>query len=358
MLFLPKKSTFALIAASLVAVLCFSGTTFAQFTQTNLVSDVPGAAAFTDAHLVNAWGLSYSPTGPFWVSNAGTDTSTLYTGDGTPQALVVAIPGPSPAPAVPTGQLFNGTTDFVITKGTKSAAALFIFAGATGTISGWNPTVDPTNAVIAVNNSGSGAGYTGITSAVKDGANFLYAANFAAGTVDVFDGTFHLVNSFTDSGLPADYAPFNVRNLQGKLYVTFALRGDNGRDEEGPGLGFVDVFDLDGTLLHHIARRGVLNAPWGIEKAPATFGKFGNALLIGNFGDGVINAYNPRNGQFLGHLLDTNGKKIVIDGLWSILFGNGGSAGLKSELFFTAGPEEEAHGLFGKLTLENSSLSK
>ena len=200
MLFLPKLPKSALMAMCLAIVLFFSGTVFAQFTQTNLVSDIPGNAAFTDPNLVNAWGLSYSPTGPFWVSNAGTDTSTLYTGDGTPQPLVVAIPGPAGgAPAVPTGQVFNGTTDFVVSKDGKSGAALFIFAGATGTISGWSPTVDSTNAVIAVDNSAAGASYTGIATAIKDNANYLYAANFATGMVEVYDSTFTMVKSFTDS---------------------------------------------------------------------------------------------------------------------------------------------------------------
>ena len=348
------RSKSALIAACLAMILCVSGMAFAQrFTQTNLVSDQAGVAAFTDPNLVNAWGISYSPTGPFWVSDAGTGLTTLYDGTGAIQSLVVTIPPPQGGtpPSAPTGQVFNSTSDFVISKGGKSAAALFLFVTEDGTISGWNPTVDPTNAVTMVGDSGSTAKYKGLAIGATASGNFIYAANFHDNVVEMYDGKFQLVKTFSDPDIPDNYAPFNVQALGGKLYVTFAQQDAAKEDDvPGPGHGFVDVFDFDGNLVHHLIRRAGLNSPWGIVIAPADFGRLSNALLVGNFGNGGINAYNPANGIFMGQLRDPHGRYLSIDGLWGLIFGNGGAAGGTNELFFSAGPDEESHGLFGKLT--------
>jgi len=347
-----SQHTKRLFSAVAIA-LCLSGMTFAQrYAQTNLVSNVPNKAAFTDPNLVNAWGISYSPTGPFWVSDAETGVSTLYMGDGTPVSLVVTIPPPKggSSPAAPTGQVFNGTGDFVVSKDRLSGPAFFIFATEDGTISGWNPSVDPTNAVLAVDNSVSQAVYKGLASAQTTKGSFLYATNFRGRAVEQYNAKFQLVRSFTDNQLPPRYAPFGIRNINGKLYVTFAEQDEDKVDDvPGPGHGFVDVFDTDGNLLQRLISRGKLNSPWGIALAPSDFGKASNALLIGNFGNGKINAFDLNTGTLLGSLRDANNKVLSIDGLWGLTFGNGGLAGATNELFFSAGPNGETEGLFGKL---------
>jgi uncharacterized protein (TIGR03118 family) len=337
----------------MAAVLCVSATSFGQrYTQTNLVSDIPNVAAVTDTNLVNAWGISYSPTGPFWVSDNGTGLSTLYLGDGTPVNLVVTIPPPlgGAPPSTPTGQVFNGTNDFVVKNGDLSAPALFIFATEDGTISGWNPSLDATHALLAVDNSAKTAVYKGLASASTTKGSFLYATNFHSGFVEQYDAKFHLVRTFRDSDVPARYAPFGISNIGGKLYVTFAEQDEDKEDDvKGPGHGFVDVFDTNGNKLQRLISRGVLNSPWGLALSPSNFGKFSGDLLVGNFGDGRINAFDLKTGTLLGQLLDANRKAITIDGLWGLIFGNGGSAGATNELFFSAGPDDESHGLFGKL---------
>ena len=337
----------------LAVVLCISATSFGQrYTQTNLVSDIPHLAAVTDSNLVNAWGISYSPTGPFWVSDNGTGLSTLYLGDGTPVNLVVTIPPPAGGapPSTPTGQVFNGTNDFVVKNRDLSAPALFIFASEDGTISGWNPSLDPTNAILAVDNSSKTAIYKGLASASTTKGSFLYATNFHAGVVEQYDAKFHLVRTFKDGDVPPRYAPFGIRNIGGKLYVSFAEQDADKKDDvKGPGHGFIDVFDTNGTKLQRLTSRGTLNSPWGFALSPSNFGKFSGDLLVGNFGDGRINAFDLKTGAFLGQLLDANQKAITIDGLWGLIFGNGGSAGATNELFFSAGPNDETHGLFGKL---------
>jgi uncharacterized protein (TIGR03118 family) len=346
------------------------------FRQTNLVTDNQQAlrqagfarARFTDKNLVNPWGTSFGPGGPFWISDNGTGVSTLYNGAGRKfppnQPLVVTIPPPLGSPAgttaAPTGQVFNATSDFAISKNGKSAPSLFIFATEDGTISGWNPNVDPTNAVLG--KTVPNAVYKGLAEANNGSGNFLYGANFAAGTVDVFNTKFDLIGSFKDSAAPAGFAPFNIQNLNGKLYVTYAKRKppENKDDQAGPGNGLIDVFDPKTSSFQRLASGSaaggtlkVLNSPWGLALAPANFGHFSNDLLVGNFGSGQIAAFNPQTGAFQGRLRNREGKPIQIDGLWSLKFGNDGNAGRQNELFFTAGINDEQHGLFGKLRLEN-----
>jgi uncharacterized protein (TIGR03118 family) len=328
------------------------------YQQTNLVSDVPGLAKVTDSHLVNAWGIVHSPTSPFWISDNGTGLSTLYNGAGTPLSLVVTIPPPASSPAgttaAPTGVVFNGTPGFTVSNGTKSAPALFIFSTEDGTISGWNPGVDPTHAILPPSADKSpGAVYKGLAMGSNATGTYLFATNFRAGTVDVFDSTFHqvsLAGSFTDPNLLPGYAPFGIANLNGKLYVTYALQNAAKHDDvAGPAHGFVDVYDTNGNLLQRLVTRGRLNSPWGLAMAPANFGRYSNDLLVGDFGDGRINAVDPATGDFLGQLRDANNNPITIDGLWGLDFGNDHSAGPSTTLFFTAGINGEADGLFGSL---------
>ena len=333
----------------------------AAFVQTNLVSDIPNLAAHTDPNLKNPWGMASSPTSPFWVSNNGSGNSTLYNTLGEPfpvlNPLVVTIP-PSPG-GTPTGQVFNGGTGFELNP---TQPARFIFATESGTIAGWNPATNATNAVTKVDNSASGASYKGLAIGSNAAGTFLYAANFASGAIDVFDSTFAattLSGAFTDPNLPSGYAAFNVQNLGGILYVTYAIRGSDGDDVAGAGNGIVNAFDTNGNLLRRVTGGGALNSPWGLELAPAGFGQFGGALLVGNFGDGVINAFNPLTGLFLGTLLDSANNAIVNDGLWGLRFGNGGNGGTLGTLYFTAGLNDEVNGLFGSLSVipEPASLA-
>ncbi len=317
------------------------------YQQVNLVSNGAVSAPNTDNHLVNPWGLDYAPTGPFWVSDNGTGVSTLYNGSGSPQALVVTIPSPlgSTAVAKPTGVVFNGTADFL--------DARFLFATEDGTIASWSGS-NGTSALIQVDNSAASAVYKGLAIGTTASAQFLYAANFSGGTMDVFDKNFMptmLSGGFTDPTLPAGYAPFNIFNSSGNLLVSYALQDAGGHDDmAGPGNGFVDVFDTNGNLIRRLISNGALNSPWGMVVAPFDFGPFSNDLLVGNFGDGRINAFDPINGTFLGSLLDTANNPISIDGLWGLKFGNGANAaGTANQLFFAAGINSEADGLFGRI---------
>jgi uncharacterized protein (TIGR03118 family) len=331
-----------------------------EFTQTNLISDGSVPAANIDPNLINPWGVSFSPTGPFWVSDNGAGVATIYNSSGTPvpaagnTTITIATPPGQTTPASPTGQVFNSAgSGFNISSGGVTAPAVFIFATEDGTISGWNPSVNAGSSVLAVDNSagGTGAVYKGLTMASNGGSNFLYAANFRNGTVDVFDQNFNQVNSFTDPTVPAGFAPFDVQNIDGNIYVTFALQdGAKHDDVAGPGNGFVDEFDPSGHLLMRVASGGVLNSPWGLDIAPPSFGQFAGDLLVGNFGDGTINAFNPTTGAFVGQLLDTNGNPIKLGDLWALINGNDGSAGSSNSVFFTAGVQDEAHGLFGSLS--------
>ena len=334
-----------------------------HYVQTNLVSDVPGVAAKTDSDLVNAWGMSRTATSPWWVSDNGTGLATLYNSAGVKQSLKVTIaPPPGGAdPATPTGQVNNGTTGFVVPKNagptTPKGPARFIFATEDGTISGWNPTADATHSLIGVDNSENTVGathaaiYKGLAILTVGSTTRLYAANFKGGTVDVFDSNWEPVTGVTlaDPTLPPGYAPFNVQALGTSLFVAYAKVGDLPDELHGKGLGFVDEFDANGTLLRHFEHGPWLNAPWGMAIAPATgFGEFSGALIVGNFGSGRLVAYDRNSGEFLGFLHGARGP-LVIDGLWGISFGAGGSNGLPTELFFAAGPNDEEHGLFGKL---------
>ena len=327
--------------------------------QTNLVADVQGQAATPDANLVNAWGIVHGPTTPFWISDNGAGVSTLYNGSGqlfpVGNPLVVTIPPPAGSDpgttATPTGIVFNGSTDFVVSEGSTSAASLFIFATEDGTISGWTNKVDVGAAILTVDNSTSGAVYKGLALASNGSANSLYATNFNAGRIDVFDAHFGPATpsgSFADPNIPAGFAPFGIAEIGGNLYVTYAKQDDQKHDDvKGAGNGFVDVFSAGGVLIDRFATRGTLNSPWGIVQAPAGFGTLGNAILIGNFGDGHITAFD-QSGKLLGQL--TDGQKILaIDGLWGLEFGNGSTGGDANTLYFTAGPDEEMHGLFGML---------
>ena len=315
-----------------------------SYTVTPLVSDQVGVAAHFDPNLVNAWGLTASGTSPWWVADNGTDLSTLYRGDGTPQALVVHVDGG------PTGAAFNVTNGFVLPTGGR---ALFLFDSEDGQIRAWNAAQGTT--AIVVKDLGEGAIYKGLAVADTVAGPRLYAADFHNARVDVFDGSFGLVpGGFEDLGLPAGYAPFNVQTIGSRVFVSYAKQDEEAEDEiAGQGLGFVDVYDTAGNLLQRVAQHGQLNAPWGLALAPSGFGRFGGDLLVGNFGDGEINAYEELpNGRFehRGELRGSDGKPLAIDGLWALRFGNGGNAGPTGTLFFTAGPDEETHGLFGSIT--------
>lgn len=373
---LARSRWLALVAILAMLLLVLPGAAFAQvssgshpfYQQTNLVSDIAGVAKFTDPNLVNPWGMSHSPTSPWWISDNNAGVSTLYDGFGKAVPLVVTIPPAPGSPAgtlgAPTGNIFNpvnssNPNDFLVSGNGNSGASIFIFATEDGTISGWNPGVNPTNAIIAVNRStvGAGAVYKGLTFGQSGSHDFIYATNFRFGTVEQFDANFHLVRSFTDPALASTcplpnqcFAPFDIKNVGGKLYVTFALQNAARHDDvAGPGNGFVDVFDTSGHLLNRLISRGNLNSPWGLALTPSNFGQFSNDLLVGNFGDGHINAYDPNTGAFLGQPTSKTGNPILIDGLWGLTFGNGSGAGETDELFFTAGIGGEAHGLFGKI---------
>lgn len=315
------------------------------FTETKLVSDLAGGANARDSNLVNPWGLAFGPTGVLWVSNNHTSTSTLYDASGVAKSLVVKIPSPdSSTGGAPTGVIFNSTSDFGIGA---AGPATFIFAGEDGIVSAWNSTTG--NAILTADRSSNDAVYKGIAMASNAGANFLYLTNFKQNGVDVFDASYHFVKSFTDPNIPAGYAPFGIQNIGGQLYVTFAKQKgpDNEDDDAGVGNGYVDVFNPDGTVLKRFASNGTLNSPWGIAMAPSGFGAFSGDILIGNFGDGLIGAYDPNTGSFLGMLHDASGSSIAIDGLWALTFG---PAAGSTTLYFSAGPSEESHGLLGTLT--------
>jgi uncharacterized protein (TIGR03118 family) len=327
----------------------------AGYVVTNLVSDRPGEALVTDDNLVNAWGLTAGPSTFWWSANNGTDTSTLYDGTGSPQSLVVSVEG------APTGAVFNGGSGFVVTDGTTSASALFLFATEEGTIRGWSPTVGTTTPPSTrtekvVDRSRRGAIYKGLAIASTPNGDRLYATDFHNGRVDVFDETFHRVtmaDAFEDRAIPPGFAPFGIQNIGGDIFVTYAKQDADAEDDvAGRHLGYVDRFDANGTLLGRVGTRGPLNAPWGLALAPESFGPFGGDLLVGNFGSGRIDAYDLSAADqpaFEGRLRDTSDALISIDGLWGIGFGNGGNAGPTDTLYFTAGPDDEAHGLFGMI---------
>ena len=326
------------------------------YRQTNFVSDVPGVAFVLDPLLVNPWGIALSNSSPFWIANNGTSTTQLVRGDvgGAPVVLnpslqTVTIPG-----GLPTGAVRNSTSDFQITPmgGGSPAAAAFIFDSETGNIVAWNGASGTTAQNVVAN---AGHNYTGLAIGSNAGGNRLYAADLINNHIDVFDGTFTpttVTGGFIDPTIPADYHVFNIQNLGGSLYVTYAqVDPMSGEEINGPGLGYVRKFDTDGVRDTAFAiNNGPLDAPWGMTIAPASFGIFGGTLLVGNFSDnGIINAFNPTSGAFLGTLQNENGDPIVIDELWSLTFGNGGAGGDPNTLYFTSGLAEEEHGIFGAL---------
>ena len=349
----------------------------AQFYQQhNLVSDLPGVADLQDGSLVNSWGLVASTASPFWVSNNGTGTSTLYNTSGSSGSAVVKVAltnlpcGCVQVPGEPTGVVFNGPpitggTGFVVSAGGASGPARFIFVSEDGSISGWNPGVPPSvpppplvsSQAIAVIPASDANVYKGVAIAGTMSGDLLYATNFRAGSVDVFDSSWtKQPAAFADPTIPAGFAPFGIQNIGGIIYVTYAKQ-DTDRHDDVPGVGngFVNAFTTDGTLIRRVASGETLNSPWGLAMAPAGFGKFGDGLLVGNFGDGRIQAFDVHrsrgDGQarFRGFLHGADGPQLWIDGLWALQFGNGAAAGPKTTLFFTAGPQEESHGLFGSL---------
>jgi uncharacterized protein (TIGR03118 family) len=345
-----KKYSPAVCTLTLLAAAQFS---FASsFTQTNLVSDLSTEGAVTvDPSLKNPWGMSFSSTSPFWISNEVGNTSTLYSGAGVQTATVkVSVPGG------PTGQVNNsaGAGNFVV----NGSASSFIFDTLSGTIAAWNGSLGAMGTAATLVST-PGAVYTGLALGNNGSANYLYAANFAAGGgINVFNNAFTSVSAttfagkFIDPNLPAGYAPFNIQLIGNSLYVEYAeVSATPGGAARGAGLGYVDVFDLDGNLVQRLVGSGSLNAPWGVTLAPAGFGQFGGDLLVGNFGDGTINAFDPSTGSFLGTLDDANGNPIVNSNLWAIDFRpDGGDNSNPDALYFDAGINRQADGLFGEIT--------
>jgi uncharacterized protein (TIGR03118 family) len=331
-----------------------------------LVSDQTGAALHTDARLVNSWGLAFNAEGLLYVADNGPGLSTLYTPSGFPLPLSIQIPPPTGGmdTATPSGLVSNPSHAFVVTQGAHSGSARFLFATEDGTISAWTPVVSIAHAILAVDNSASATVYKGIAVLHTATSDRLYATDFHNRKVDVFDGTFTPVQNataFVDSGLPSDYAPFGIREIGGLIVVTYAKQKPplNHDDDAGPGHGFIDVFQPDGTMVKRLVTMGELNSPWGLAKAPAHFGAFSNALLVGNFGDGSIHAYDPSNGNLLGTLSDSSGAAIAIDGLWGLTFrpvpNDDEHPGQGVRLYFTAGPGGENHGLMGFIRTVGSS---
>lgn len=332
-----------------------------------LVSDgsVSGANP-ADGDLVNAWGLAFNPLGFAWVADNGTGKATLYDGTGKKNAaLVVTIPGAGGAQGAPTGTVFNAgaantppaAPDFPVSGknaagADTTAGAVFLFASEDGLITGWAPSINRTVALVAKDRSAQNAIYKGITISGDGTQHLLYATDFHNARVDVWDSAFHEMalpaGAFTDERIPRGYAPFGIQAVGGDVIVTYAKQDENAEDDvKGRGLGFVDLFDASGKLIRRLTSRGVLNAPWGVALAPASFGRFGGALLIGNFGDGYINAFGPVSGRFLGTLRDPRGERIHVDGLWGMQFGNGVLQQPTNALFVAAGPNDEQHGSYG-----------
>jgi uncharacterized protein (TIGR03118 family) len=349
-----RLAVVAVAAAALLAGTAGAGVQDDRYAVNNLVADSAGSATAADASLVNGWGLVAGPTTPWWTSNNGTNTSTLYNGAGAKQALTVTVAGS------PTGTVFNGVaSDFAVSQNGKSGQARFIFSTEGGTILGWSPTVNGTVAVVGADSSSKGAVYKGLAIA----ADRLYATDFHNGRVDVFDKSWVPVTlgsgAFTDSKLPKGFAPFGIQSIAGNIFVTYAKQDAQAHDDvAGGGLGYVDEYTTDGQLVARVETGGRKNsppnAPWGLAMAPASgFGVFSGDLLIGNFGNGRIAAYQDRGGGkwvYKGELRHGDGTLVTIDGLWGLEFGNGAAAGPATTLYFTAGPSGEKHGLFGSIT--------
>ncbi len=331
-----------------------------QYLVTNLTTNDGAAATNASPNLVNPWGLSRSSGSPWWISDNGSGRSTLYTGTGSPVPLVVTIPPAQPGSGnlgSPTGTIFNGSTEFSIAPGKPAA---FLFATEDGTISGWNPAVNPANAVIAVNESAEGAAFKGLSAASvsvdgEGSVTLLYVADFTLGKIEVFDGKFkhqHAIEETInrEARVSYDYGPFNIQNLGGNLYVAYAKRGSGIDEQHGAGLGRVHVFSPSGHLLMRLEGGDWFNAPWGFAIAPSDFGPYGHDILVGNFGSGWIAAFDPVTGRFHDFLRDAAGAPITIPGLWGIAPGNDGNAGNATSLYFAAGGANEASGVLGTLT--------
>jgi uncharacterized protein (TIGR03118 family) len=329
-----------------------------RYKVTRLVSDQANNAQHQDPNLVNAWGLVAGPSTPWWVANNHSNTSTLYDGTGTPLPLVVKVAG------APTGTVFNGGTGFQVTHDGVTAPSLFLFDTESGVIRGWNPNVPPpapsTKAFRVVDMRSANAIFKGLAIAPTAHGDRLYATDFHNGKVDVFNERFHLVNmprAFEDPNIPSGYAPFGIQTIGNHIFVTYAKQDAAAEDDvAGAGFGFVDMYGREGKLLQRVASMGSLDAPWGITWAPGNFGEASGRLLIGNFGDGVINVFEPEShGEFEheGSLQRLNGNQIMIPGLWALQFGNDGPAGPSTTLFFTAGPAGETHGLFGSIQAQS-----
>jgi uncharacterized protein (TIGR03118 family) len=321
-----------------------------------IVSDLPAVATHQDTKLLNAWGIVASPS-LLWVADNHSGFATVYSAVGNPSKGTINVPAPGGGAGAPTGLVLNNTASFVITNGSKHGPSTYLAATEDGTIVAWNQAVTGSNAVIVINRTSVDANYKGLAIALDtNGAAHIYAADFHHQMVDQFDGHFNYEQSFTDADLPDDFAPFNIRAIRGRLFVTYAKKEnpDADDDEKGPGNGYVDIFDTDGTLLRAFASQGVLNSPWGMAIAPKNFGKFSHALLVGNFGDGKINAFDLLTGKLLGHFTDDHGNDLVIDGLWALTFEKDEVLDQESNfsaqrLYFTAGPNGEADGLLGIL---------
>jgi uncharacterized protein (TIGR03118 family) len=340
----PRSRLGIIFAVTSLLALALAGPAAAHgggnvYKKRNLVSDIDGVARITDPNLVNPWGLSFGPATPAWVADNGADVSTLYSGGVRKSIpvtlpLVVGIPG-----GAPTGTVFNATAGFKV----NGAPAKFIFDSEAGTITAWNA---GTQAV--TEHTTDGAIYKGLAIA----GNLLYAANFHANSIDVFNNAFApttVPGGFTDPNLPAGFAPFNVQEIAGRILVAYAKQDPDAEDEvAGASLGYVDVYDTAGHLIRRLISQGALDAPWGLALAPSHFGAFSGDLLVGNFGDGAINAYDPRTGAFQGTLMNKDGNQIKVNGLWALRFGNG-VIGTPQTLLFTAGIGDESHGLFGEI---------
>ena len=353
---LPTPLKFAALVCVALAQHALAQTTPApanQYKVTSLTTDPSGSGPVNDANLVNPWGLSRSSGSPWWVSDNGTGLSTLYTGTGSVVPLVVTIPAAQKgAMGSPTATIYNGTTGFTIAAGKPS---FFLFATEDGTISGWNPGVNQSQAVIAVNESQSGASFKGLTAGVIQGQTMLYAADFTRGRVEVFDAAFHHVSKIeerfnSDDDEDNGYAPFNVQNLAGNIFVAYAKRGAGINEQDGPGLGKVRVFSPEGHMLLHLQHGEWFDAPWGLAIAPSDFGAYSHSILVGNFGNGWIAAFDLLTGRFQDYLRDPSGKILTIPGLWALSPGNDGKAGNATALYFSAGGADERSGTLGSIT--------
>lgn len=338
------------VVTLLLGVLAFSGmssTLLAQqnsYKQTNLVANLPGVASHTDAQLSNSWGMAFFSGNPFWIADNNSGVATLYDAQGNKQQLVVGIPSASVNPCnpgCPTGIVANGTTDF--------GGGAFLFVTEDGIFASWNGSG---NATKVVDNSAAGAVYKGLAMITNGSGNFLLAANFRSGKIDVLDRTFKMASlsgTFTDANLPAGFAPHGVHVVGSMVFVAYAMQDAAKHDPVNqPGSGFVDVFDMNGNFVKRLASNGPLNSPWGVVQAPATFGAFANDILVGNFGDGTINAFDPNTGKSLSQVMDSGNNVIVNPGLWDLKFGQGGT-GDPNTLYFTAGGADQTHGLFATL---------